>query len=123
MHVPSYSLSASSRASHAHRSRWLVGSSSTSTLTPAATSLATAARQVEGEVAEEGLVVALAQPLDLQDEVAGAADVAEVHVGRFDLRGPLQALEAVELFLARGGLLVELAVVDAADVLFLLLDL
>ena len=45
-----------------------------------------------------------------------------MHVRRFDHRRPFDALELVERLLPRLGLLVQLAVMHAADVLFLLLD-
>ena len=58
----------------------------------------------------------------LQHHVAGAAHLAEVHVRRLDQRRPFHALELVDGLLPRRRLLVQLAVVDAADVLLLLLD-
>src|SRR5262249_53139694 len=66
---------------------------------------ALAALDAEGEIAEEGRVICLRQAIDLQDDIAGAADLAEVHARRVDPDGALDAFHAVELFLARGGLL------------------
>ena len=71
---------------------------------------------------KSGRSYALRELLDVEDDVAGAADLAEVHARRLDPGRPLDAFELVELLLPRLRLLVQLAVVDAADVLFLLLD-
>ena len=82
-----------------------------------------AARQVEAQVLEQRLVVrSCDRSSTCEHDVAGAPHLAEVHVRRLDLRRPLEALDLVELLLPRRGLLVQLAVVDAADVLLLLLD-
>ncbi len=83
---------------------------------------APAARQAEAQVGKQRPVVGLGQAAYLKHHVAGAAHPAEVHLRRLDLLGALDAFESVEGFLARVGLLVELAVVDPADVLLLLLD-
>ena len=59
----------------------------------------------------------------MEDDVAGARDLAEVHAAApSTCVGCLDALDLVERLLPRLRLLGELAVVDAADVLLLLLD-
>src|SRR5262249_28520716 len=77
------------------------------------------AAQAEAQTFDQGSVVRFAKAIHLQDDVAGAADGAEVHMRRLDDRRPLGSFQLVEGLLARLGLLVELAIMNAADVVFL----
>ena len=78
--------------------------------------------QREAQILEQRPIVGLAQILDVQHHVAAAAHLAEVHVRRLDQGRPFQPLDLVDGLLPRRRLLVQLAVMDAADVLLLLLD-
>src|SRR5262245_23136031 len=83
---------------------------------------ALAARQGKIQMTEQRAVVCLAEVLCFQHDVAGAAYGTEVHPWRLDHRRALDALQAVKRLLSRCRLLVQLPIVDATDVLLLLLD-
>ncbi len=61
-------------------------------------------REIESR--KERCIVGLADVVCLQNHIAGAFDFAEVHARAFQQRGPLHALQPVERFPARLGLLV-----------------
>src|SRR5262245_6192701 len=82
-----------------------------------------AALNLKAESLKEPLVAErLAEILDFEDNVAGTSNLAEVHSRRLDPCRRFNALQLVERLLSRLRLLGELPVVNAANVLFLFLD-
>src|SRR5579884_2020056 len=79
-----------------------------------------AAFQRETQIGKQRSIIGLGQAVHLQDHVARTADFAEVHARRFHHGRPIDALQTIEGLLPRLRLLVELTIVDPADVFFLL---